>query len=186
MENLADFRPRRRISVEDAARLDAKLNTIVADHPSLRASAEVMRNDIRSQQERPAAWRFVMLEPRINAVILDRILNEAARPKVSIRLWAALLCYLEADTGRVKMTRHEMMEAVGTKSSSVITVALAELVDFGALKRDTIDRKPHWFLNSRIGTHLAEHLRPAAQADELNVLDLARESRKRRQTSTEA
>lgn len=185
MAEIAKFKPRRRISIADASRLDAQLNGIVANHPSLAGSIGNVRNDIRSQQERPATWKFVMLGPYENAVIVDLIMSNAARPKLSIRLWAIMLCRLQADTGLVNMTRQEMMEAVGTKSSGIISTALAELVDFGALQRDSGQRPPRWFINPKIATHLAEHARTWAQRDAPNVFDIAKETRKRRQPRAE-
>lgn len=186
MADIAAFRIKRSISVERAAEATRRIDTMSADFPALSASLETVRRDLTSQTERPGAWRFVMLGPRENAIILQLIADEAKRPKVSMKLWGAMLCRLHADTGEIRMTRQEMMDAAGTKTSGNISVALGELRDWGAITRDEESRTiVRWFLNPRIATHLAEHARPWAQRQAPNVLDLA-EARKNEATARRA
>ena len=165
--------PKRRLKVEDSAAALRRVDRLEADFPTLHGSLRAVRNDIAAQQERPATWSFIMIGPYEQSVILDRIASEAARPKISIRLWGAMLCRIAADTGEVKMSRKEMMAACGTKASSVISSALKEFQEWGALTRDRRDGAVHWFFNPRIGTHLPDHARPWAQRHAANVMDLA-------------
>jgi hypothetical protein len=102
-----------------------------------------------------------MLGPAENHAVLCHIANEARRPKISIRLWGAMLCRL-TERGGIQMTRREMMAAAGTQTTGHISNALRELETWGALIRAERGAPIQWFLNPRIANRLPREERPAA------------------------
>lgn len=181
MTEIRAWKPRPRpLSVAEAASATRRLDALQAELPTLSASIETVRRDIAGHTERASKWSFIMLGPKENATVLDLILENARRPKLSVRLWGAMLCRL-TETGEVRMTRAEMMDAAQTKTSGHVSVALGELAEWGALIRDEESRTVvRWFLNPRIATRLAEHARPFAQSRAPDVINLAAEREKAR------
>lgn len=181
MGEIARFRRPDRIAAPDAAEITRRIDSMAAQFPAIEPSLEVVRHDLFRLRETPTAWSFIMLGPTENAIVLEAIVSEARRLKVSALLWSAMLCRIAPDTGEIKMTRKEMMDAANTKHSGHITVALSEFHKWGALIKDRRGTATHWFFNPRIATNLAKHARPWHQKDAPDVVQLAAERKRLRQ-----
>lgn len=155
--------PPRPLAPPAAADVHRRLDGIAADHPLLAGIINETRRAVDKRTEPFMRWRFVMLGPAENKAVLDLIARRAKRPKVSIQLWGAILCRIGQDTGKVLMDRREMMATVGTKSSAVISSALAEFTAWGALMRHQSGRDVHWYVNPNVATHLIGAARSMVQ-----------------------
>lgn len=188
MGELKAWKPRpRKLTLDEAERATRKADALAAEFPTLSGSIETVRRQIAADREKAGTWSFLMVGPRELLILTDLMMTEAKRPKLSARLWAAMLCRIQADSGRVKMTTAEMLAAVETRSKSAISEALKEFTAWGALQRVTHGREVHWFINPNIATHLQEHARPWAQQQQPNVVQLeAMRDQLRRQRATRA
>lgn len=182
VQKLAEWRA---LTVDEADKIERRLNQMAADFAPLGPMLESLRHHVKARTERAAYWRFVMLGPSENRAVLNLIADEAKRPKISTRLWGAMLESLHPDNGRIQMTRREMQDAAGTASSSCISDALAEFVAWKAVIRAVDGREVRFFLNPQIATHLGEHVRPGQQARHDGVVSLA-EARELRQAAEKA
>lgn len=109
-------------------------------------------------------WVFVMLSPRENAAVLDFLLDNAAKPKLAVRVWAELLNYLRLDTGEILRSREELAASFGVAPREVSRV-MTLLETANAIRRQRDGRGVRYFLNPNVGTHLAGAARKVAQAD---------------------
>lgn len=107
-------------------------------------------------------WTFVMLSPEQNHAVVAWIQDNAQRPRVSARLWAAMFCHLRVDTQEIVMDRTAMMAAARASSAHVSQV-LSELAGIGALIRRREGHDVRWFMNPHVGTCLTGKARQDAQ-----------------------
>jgi hypothetical protein len=171
-------KPRETISVEKAAEATRRLDGLVAAVPQLEDALEPARVALIEQRERAPKWRFIMLGPVENAAVLYRIVGESKRPSVATRLWGAILCHIEADTGAIKMSRKTMLDAAGTKHWHHVKLALDELTAWGALKK--AEDQEQWFCNPRLATHLSKVMRPVEQRRATPVVQLSPPTRRKK------
>ena len=114
-------------------------------------------------------WTFVMLSPAANAQVVTWLVQNSERPQVAVQLWALLFTALRTDTGEVVLTRDEMAEKLGVPPNEVSRI-MTELEGMGAIsrRRERVAgmRGPglvRYFMNPRVGTHLAGKAREKAQ-----------------------
>ncbi len=107
-------------------------------------------------------WRFVMLGPHENRLVVRWINENAKRPRLSGLLWAELICHMRTDTGEIVRNRTQLAELVGC-SPKHISDALSELLRMGALIRRQEGRDVRWFINPLVATCLTGAARDDAQ-----------------------
>jgi hypothetical protein len=151
---------RQRLRSEDAAQL-RQLVLAYGDEQPEAVARIVAAIDRETAAERE--WTFVMISPAQNALVVDQIMQMTVRPALTVRLWAKLFLHLRMDTGEVVASREELAAEVGTQARHVST-AMGELENMGALIRRKEGRRSRWFMNPRVGTHLAGAARDKAQA----------------------
>jgi hypothetical protein len=151
---------RQRLRSEDAAQLRQLVLAYGEEQPEAVARiVAVIDRETAAERE----WTFVMISPAQNALVVDQIMQMTVRPALTVRLWAKLFLHLRMDTGEVVATREELAAEVGTQARHVST-AMGELENMGALIRRKEGRRSRWFMNPRVGTHLAGAARDKAQA----------------------
>lgn len=162
------FTNRKTIGADEAADLMRWADRVQADHPAMRQELDKFREDIRRRTTSAAKWRFVMISPEANAFVLNTVLGPTGpqRSKIAARLWGAILTRLDYDTGRVKMSRADMVKNSGASRWDEVAAALAFLEgpQVEALKGEGKGRERVWFVNSNIATHLQGAQRDAEQA----------------------
>ena len=88
------------------------------------------------------------MSPEANAAILEWLLANSKRPKVAVRLWAAVLADMAPDTGELGTCA--ALAAREGCSPEAVAVVLAELESIKALRlvRDAFGARyavsPHW------------------------------------------
>lgn len=114
-------------------------------------------------------WTFVMLSPAQNGIVVNYLARHAARPLVSLRLWALCFEHLRTDTGEVVLSRDEIAQALDVPAREV-SRCMSELVGFGALsrRRERVAgmRGPgvvRYFMNPNVATSLSGKARDDAQ-----------------------
>ena len=107
-------------------------------------------------------WRFVMLGPAQNLVVVEWIDANAKRPRLSGLLWARMLANFHPLTGEVQLSRDALAKAVGCPPQHV-SAALSELLRMGALIRRQEGREVTWFINPLVATCLPGAARDEAQ-----------------------
>jgi hypothetical protein len=116
-------------------------------------------------------WTFVMLSPVQNAAVVRWLANNSERPQLAMQLWALLFEHLRRDTGEVVKTREELAEELEVAPCH-ISSTMTELEQLGAIVR-VRQKVPgmrgrgvvRYFMNPRVGTHLAGEARRKAQAE---------------------
>jgi DNA-binding transcriptional ArsR family regulator len=111
-----------------------------------------------------SGWRFVMVEPRLNAAVVRHLLERSHRPQQAVRLWAELFALLPPDGNEIRASREELARLVGITSRAV-TEIMGELEAIGAVYRRREGRGVRYFVNPLVGTHLAGAVRDKAQAE---------------------
>ena len=113
---------------------------------------------------------FISLSPRENARVVVWLLEHSDRPKVAVRVWAALLEFLDTNDPHNVLMREQIAEVVRTKPSEVSRI-MSNLGSIGAVttRRDnSVGRRGPatviYFVNPRIATVLTGEERELAQA----------------------
>lgn len=171
-------KPRQTITVEKVAEGTRRIDSLVAAVPQLEEALEPARVALIEMRERAPKWRFIMLGPAENAAVLNKIVGESKRPSVATRLWGAILCHIQADTGAILMSRKTMMDEAGTRHWHHVKTALEELTKWGALTK--ADDAEQWFCNPRLANHLPKPLRAVAQRRASNVVSLSTPTRRKK------
>jgi hypothetical protein len=116
-------------------------------------------------------WTFVMLSPADNARVVSWLAENSTMPKAAMRLWANLFLHLQKDTGEIAQSREELAKGVDIRPNDLSRI-MGELESLGAIRRDRVKvdgmRGPgvvRYFMNPRVGTHLAKKARDKAQAE---------------------
>jgi len=150
----------------------ADLRRLVSSYPRLpeRARSEIVAA-IDRETASEAGWTFVMLSPSQNRVVVSWLHRHSSRPHKAAELWALLFEHLRRDTGEIMLTREEMAAEIGATADHVSEI-MAELEGIGAIARRR-EKVPGvrgrgrvvYFMNPRVGTHLAGAARDRAQAE---------------------
>jgi CRP-like cAMP-binding protein len=109
-------------------------------------------------------WRFVMVEPDLNAQVVEHLTRESERPLIACRLWARLFAFLPPDSNEVMADREELAKAVGCAPSDVSRI-MRELENIGAVYRRREGRAVRFYVHPSLGTHLSGAVRDRAQAE---------------------
>lgn len=148
----------------------AELRRLVRETPGLplRAVGQILAT-IDGETAAKQGWTFVMLSPAANAEVVTWLVQNSSKPQVAVQLWALLFTALRTDTGEVVLTRDEMAEKLGVAPNEVSRI-MTELEGVGAIsrRRERVAgmRGPglvRYFMNPRVGTHLAGRAREQAQ-----------------------
>jgi DNA-binding IclR family transcriptional regulator len=111
-----------------------------------------------------------MLNPEQNAAVVAWIMGNSARPMKAARAWAECFTVLRPDTGEIDARREELADRIGVPPAEISRI-MGELETCGAIIRKR-ERVPgmrgagivRYFMNPRVGTHLAGAARDEAQA----------------------
>jgi len=111
-------------------------------------------------------WRFVMVEPNLFHDLILRLTADgaSARPAVAVRVLTSLFRWLPPDGNEVDASRSDIAAAARCRPEEV-SRAMRELEAIGAVYRRREGRGVRYFVNPRLGTHLAGAARDKAQAD---------------------
>lgn len=161
------FPKQKMLAEAEAADLLRRIDRMQADMPAMTDTLNEWREDIRRRTASRARWRFIMVSPEANAFVLNAILGPTGpqRSKITARLWGAILTRLDYDTGRVKMSRADMVKASGASRWDEVANGLAFLESdtVKALTSEGEGRDKAWFVNANIATHLQGMQRDAEQ-----------------------
>lgn len=157
------------LDLPDAAEVHRRLDRVAADFPLLAGLMTEVRRSVDKRTEPFMRWRFVMLGPVENRLVVEWITDHSKRPKVAVRLWAAIMCRMAQDTGEVLMDRQEMADASRAGRLSEVSAVLGELRSCGALIRDKRGQVVRWFVNPRVATHLVGLARSMVQRNAPDV-----------------
>ena len=105
-----------------------------------------------------------MIEPHLYAEVAAYLDQHSQRPRKAVQLWARLFTALPPDSNEVLLSRGELAQLVGIRPSEVSGI-MAELEAVGAVYRQREGREVRYFVNPRLGTHLAGAARDRAQAE---------------------
>jgi hypothetical protein len=113
---------------------------------------------------------FISLSPRQNSRVVAWLLEHSDRPKVAVRVWAALLEFLDTNDPHTVLMREQVAEFAGVNASEVSRI-MSDLGSIGAIttRRDISGgrRGPAtviYSVNPRIATFLTGEERERAQA----------------------
>jgi CRP-like cAMP-binding protein len=109
-------------------------------------------------------WRFVMVEPHLHDRVVGYLTEHSRRPLKAVRLWSKLFTVLPPDSNEVLVGRAELARMVGCQPRDVSEI-MGELEAIGAVERKRDGRAVRYFVNPRLGTHLAGAARDRAQAE---------------------
>jgi hypothetical protein len=109
-------------------------------------------------------WRFVMVDPVAYADVIAHLRRHSRRPLVAMELFTRLFSYLPPDGNEVLADRDELARVVGCTPTHVSEL-MGELEAVGAVYRRRAGRGVRYFVNPRLGTHLAGATRDRAQAE---------------------
>jgi CRP-like cAMP-binding protein len=158
---------RDRLRAEDAE----ELRRLIGDRADLPAHA---RTEIIAAIDRETAsaagWTFVMLSPSQNRAVVSWLLEYSSRPRKAVELWTLFFEHLHRDTGEIALTRDELAAEIGETPDNVSRL-MTELERIGAISRRHAKvpglrgrGRVVYFMNPRVGTHLAGAARDKAQA----------------------
>ena len=153
----------RRSTVEQAAlgdALDVLRGLAGDDGGNLDRAATLVERELSAR----SGWRFIMVEPRLNAAVVAHLLERSHRPQQAVRLWAELFALLPPDGNEVRATRAELAQLVGVQPRAV-TEIMGELEAIGAVYRRKEGRGVRYYVNPVLGTHLAGAVRDRAQVE---------------------
>jgi hypothetical protein len=129
---------------------------------------DVHRRRVGLEQEAAAeaGETFVMISHAQFNAVRRHLRQHSANPHLAVDLWCELMGLLDRETGEILASRAELAELVGTHPDEVSRI-MGELVRMNAIIRE---RRPangpvKYFLNPRVGTHLAKSARKLAQRD---------------------
>ena len=142
-----------------------------------RAALEAVRNmlggvtgaeDVVALVERKLSagrgWKFIMVEPRLYADVVEHLLKHSSRPQKAVLLFTRLFSYLPSDGNEVMADRAELARVAGCTSDHVSEI-MGELEAVGAVYRRREGRGVRYFVNPLLGTHLAGAARDRAQGE---------------------
>jgi hypothetical protein len=134
-----------------------------------------------------SGWRFVMIDPRRYADVLQYLVRNSRRPQAATLLWAELFAHLPDDGNEVLLNQRELADAIGVKPK-VVSEVVAELVELGAVYRRRQGRTAKLYVHPLLGTHLKGAARDRAQgeAGPLNLAPLLPEKERTRITALKA
>ena len=81
-----------------------------------------------------------------------------------MRLWALCFRHLDMDTGEIMRSRDQLAKSLGERVEHISRI-MGELSRFGAISRRHDKGRVSYFMNPRVGTHLAGKAREDAQAE---------------------
>jgi hypothetical protein len=117
-------------------------------------------------------WRFVMLSPD-QALIAISLIDEVRNPYETTKVWNAVLCYMDWDTGHIAVDRNTLADKCKMLPTNV-SHSLKQLVDIKILyRRKRPDGKFAYYCNPNIGWRGTEEGRQKAVA-EVMQLDMFR------------
>jgi DNA-binding transcriptional ArsR family regulator len=111
-----------------------------------------------------SGWRFIMVEPGLYADVVAYLTRHSRRPLKAVELFTRLFAVLPPDSNDVRATRAELGRMVGIRPAEVSAI-MGELEAVGAVYRRREGRGVRYFVNPRLGTHLAGAVRDQAQAE---------------------
>lgn len=112
-----------------------------------------------------SGWTFVMISPVQHSAVVAWLETNSRRPVKALRLWAECFTSLRMDTGQIMLRRDELASRVGIEPRDVSRI-MGELARCGAILRHRDEAgRAEYYLNPRVGTHLAGAVRDQAQAD---------------------
>ena len=109
-------------------------------------------------------WKFVMVEPRLYADTVEYLIKHSQRPQKAVVLFTRLFSYLPADGNEVMADRDELAR-IADCTPNHVTDIMRELEAVGAVYRKREGRGVRYFVNPKLGTHLAGAARDRAQAE---------------------
>lgn len=124
------LRPKRHDAIAQAAQLllDLPPDVVGLDDQSRDKLAAVA-----SRFEPAPSWKFTMLSPEQLRIVLKKI-NGCPHPALTLRVWSALVTYVQMDTGEIMAGRTRLAEDAETTPQEV-SRALTRLAKMGALIR---------------------------------------------------
>ncbi len=167
---LERLRPRsERLRQEHAAQLRQAVLAL-EDAPAVAISEIVATIDRQTAAQE--GWTFVMISADQYGQVVEWLAAHSKRPVMALRLWALVFQHLRRDTGEIVLSRQEMAEHLGCAPQHVSNL-VTELEGVGAIQRRRAAREAgrrgaapmSYFLNPRVGTHLAGAAREKAQAE---------------------
>ena len=111
-----------------------------------------------------SGWGFVMVDPVLYADVIAHLRRHSRRPLVAMELFTRLFSYLPPDGNEVLADRAELARVTGCAVTDVSEV-MGELEAVGAVYRRREGRGVRYFVNPRLGTHLAGTARDKAQVE---------------------
>lgn len=160
-------RRRPRLGAAEAGAIRAALVPLAASYPTAVARIEAAIQAETCSQNR---WEFVMISPAQFHAVVCHLVSESRRLRLSVRLWSLIFGCLDHETGEVMASRRELAVALGCRTAEISAV-MAELAVCGAVlrRREVVagvsgPGQVRYFVNPRVGTHLAGQARDAAQA----------------------
>jgi hypothetical protein len=109
-----------------------------------------------------SGWRFVMIDPRRYADVLQYLVRNSRRPQAATLLWAELFAHLPDDGNEVLLNQRELADAIGVQPK-VVSEVVSELVEVGAVYRRRQGRTMKLYVHPLLGTHLKGAARDRAQ-----------------------
>ena len=109
-------------------------------------------------------WRFIMVEPYLNAAVVTYLSTYSRRPLKAVQLWARLFAVLPHESNEVQASRTELGRLVGIRPSEVSEI-MGELEEVGAIYRRREGRSIRYFVHPELGTHLKGEVRDRAQEE---------------------
>lgn len=162
---MAVTRLRTRRDVGERATLEAVAQMLqggtgAAPSPVLGRLAALVERELAATR----GWRFVMVEPRLYADVVEHLLRHSVRPQKAVLLFTRLFEHLPPDGNEVMASRGELARVVGCQPRDVSEI-MGELEAVGAVYRRRDGRGVRYFVNPVLGTHLAGAVRDRAQAE---------------------
>jgi hypothetical protein len=105
----------------------------------------------------PETWRFVMLNPDQQRLVLKAI-NAGDKPALTMRVWLAAISHIRYDTGEIMAGRERLAEDAETAPDEV-SRALSRLLEIGALLKI---RRGRYEINPHVGWAGSQTTRQAA------------------------
>lgn len=121
------LRPKRHEAIAQAAQL-------LLEQPS--GLSDQLRDELAETANRYNAtptWTFTMLSPDQLRIVLKKI-NGCPHPALTLRVWSALVIYVQMNTGEIMASRSRLAEDADT-SPQEVSRAFTRLADMGALVR---------------------------------------------------
>jgi hypothetical protein len=160
--------PVTRLKTRRDAKEQASLEALREVLQSLEGAPHAVRERLVAVVERELAsrrgWRFIMIEPKLYAEVVNHLADHSCRKITALKLWARLFELLPPDGNEVLADRDELARVVGCHPQHVSAI-MGELEAIGAVYRRKEGRAVRYFVNPRLGTHLAGAVRDKAQAD---------------------